>query len=458
MAYSTPSTYSRAYSFNGYSTSNPTDPQIGSNIDNEMDDIAAAFNKTVNNLIEIQRSDGKLANLSVHNNAFDQSALQLIANKFTARGAWAATTAYAIGDMVSFGGNTYVTLEAHTSSASFTTDSAKWLVLANGDVSTDAATVEYLSGDGSTKSFTTATSYMSANNVQIFVEGDLTRPLYDYTLSGTALAFTATYTAPASGTNNIVLWGVSSTVASILSSATAAAASEAAAAASATAAATSATNAASSETAAATSATASASSATASAGSSTTSATEAANAATSATNSATSATASAASATAAASDAALATASEAAAGVSATAASGSASSASTSATNAATSATNAATSETSAAASLDEFTDLYLGTKSSNPSLDNDGDPLVQGALHYNSTDGVMKVYNGSTWLALSVDTDVKASVSANDTNPSYLFTKIEAGDAVTITETNDGSDERVRISSDAIAMSIALG
>ena len=42
-------------------------------------------------------------------------------------------------------------------------------------------------------------------------------------------------------------------------------------------------------------------------------------------------------------------------------------------TNAATSASNASTSETNAAASYDSFDDRYLGTKSSDPTLDKDG-------------------------------------------------------------------------------------
>ena len=75
-----------------------------------------------------------------------------------------------------------------------------------------------------------------------------------------------------------------------------------------------------------------------------------------------------------------------------------ASEASTSASNAATSATAAATSATNAAASYDSFDDRYLGTKSSDPTVDNDGDALVAGALYFNTTSNAMKVYTGSAW------------------------------------------------------------
>lgn len=84
----------------------------------------------------------------------------------------------------------------------------------------------------------------------------------------------------------------------------------------------------------------------------------------------------------------------------AAASSASASAAATSESNAATSETNAASSASSAATSLDDFTDLYLGSKSSDPTLDNDGDALQDGALYWNTTNDVLMVYDlgGTTW------------------------------------------------------------
>jgi hypothetical protein len=72
--------------------------------------------------------------------------------------------------------------------------------------------------------------------------------------------------------------------------------------------------------------------------------------------------------------------------------------ASTSATNAANSATSAATSATNAAASYDSFDDRYLGPKASAPTLDNDGNALLTGALYFNTSSNTMKVWNGSSW------------------------------------------------------------
>ena len=89
--------------------------------------------------------------------------------------------------------------------------------------------------------------------------------------------------------------------------------------------------------------------------------------------------------------------------------------AATSATNAATSETNAATSATNAASSYDQFDDRYLGSKSSAPTVDNDGDALITGALYFNSTSNIMYVYGGSGWQA--------AGSSVNGTSERNTYT-----------------------------------
>jgi hypothetical protein len=125
---------------------------------------------------------------------------------------------------------------------------------------------------------------------------------------------------------------------------------------------------------------------------------DAVSAATSATTATTKATAAASSATAAASSASTAS-------TQASNASTSASTASTQATNAANSATAAASSASSAATALDNFDDIFLGAKSSDPSVDNDGDALTAGDLYFNTSSNVLKVYNGSSWQTVSTFT-----------------------------------------------------
>jgi hypothetical protein len=147
-------------------------------------------------------------------------------------------------------------------------------------------------------------------------------------------------------------------------------------------------------------------------GSATDAATSAAAAASSASNAATSASDASTSAGVAGLNATSASDSASAAATSASNAATSASSASTSATAAATSATNAATSATNAAASYDAFDDRYLGSKSSAPSVDNDGDALVTGALYFNTTNNAMYVYDGSSWTEAYTGTVVAKTSS----------------------------------------------
>lgn len=53
----------------------------------------------------------------------------------------------------------------------------------------------------------------------------------------------------------------------------------------------------------------------------------------------------------------------------------------------------------SALAAYDNFDDRYLGQKTSNPTVDNDGDALVAGALYFNTVDNAMRVYTGTVWV-----------------------------------------------------------
>jgi len=103
------------------------------------------------------------------------------------------------------------------------------------------------------------------------------------------------------------------------------------------------------------------------------------------------------------------------------AASTSASAASTSASNASTSASNAASAQTAAEAArdatltaYDNFDDRYLGAKSSDPSVDNDGNALVAGTLYFNTVSEAMKLYTGSAWVIAYVSGGSYLAVANN--------------------------------------------
>ena len=103
----------------------------------------------------------------------------------------------------------------------------------------------------------------------------------------------------------------------------------------------------------------------------------------------------------------------------------SATASSNSATAAASSATAAAGSAAAAEATFDNFDDSYLGAKSSNPSVDNDGNALTDGALYFDTTNDVMKVYNlaSTTWLQLTPTVTNQNNINAVNANSSNINT-----------------------------------
>lgn len=156
-------------------------------------------------------------------------------------------------------------------------------------------------------------------------------------------------------------------------------------------------------------------------GSATEAAASASEAATSASNAANSASSASTSETNTAASEGNAASSAAAAAASASAASSSASSASSSASAAATSAASASTSASSAESAWDSLDDRYLGAKASDPTTDNDGNTLLTGAMYFDSTNNVTKVYNGTDWQAASssiegIKSDFQYTATASQT------------------------------------------
>lgn len=219
-----------------------------------------------------------------------------------------------------------------------------------------------------------------------------------------------------------------------------------------------ATNAQNAATAAAASESAAASSASAASASASNAATSASQAATSATNAANSASAAAASQTAAASSESSAAASAATAttqagiattkageaAASASAAATSASQAATSATNAANSASAAATSAANAEAAWDALDDRYLGAKTADPTVDNDGNPLQTGALYWSTSTKRLRVYTGSTWqntadIATSI---LSTQISDSTTVGRAVLTAVDAAAARTAIGAGTGNGD----------------
>jgi hypothetical protein len=77
---------------------------------------------------------------------------------------------------------------------------------------------------------------------------------------------------------------------------------------------------------------------------------------------------------------------------------------------------SSAASAAAAAASADAFDDVYLGSKSSDPTTDNDGDPLAAGMLYYNSVSNIMRIYSGSAWENVAVSASGFATLTGVET------------------------------------------
>jgi hypothetical protein len=90
------------------------------------------------------------------------------------------------------------------------------------------------------------------------------------------------------------------------------------------------------------------------------------------------------------------------------------------------SATAAAASAAAAATTYDNFDDRYLGSKSTAPTLDNDGDALIEGAIYWNSSTNAMYAWTGSEWGSISSTADI------------YRFRFTASGGETSISGTDD--------------------
>jgi hypothetical protein len=308
----------------------------------------------------------------------------------TYQGNWSAGTTYAARDIVkdSSNNNIYLCNTGHTSSGttplSSNADIAKWDLIVDAASATASASAAATSATNAANSATASANSASA--------------------AGTSASNAATSESNAS------------------TSATNAANS-----------ATSASNSATTATTQATAASGSATSAASSASTATTQATNAANSATSASGSASTATTQAGIATTQASNASTSASNSA---TSESNAASSASTATTQATNASNSASAAAASAAAAAASADNFDDTYLGAKASDPSTDNDGDPLTAGDLYFNTVSSTLQVYSGSAWQTAAISSTGFVTLTGVETLTNKTLTSPKINEAVEVTAT----------------------
>jgi hypothetical protein len=129
------------------------------------------------------------------------------------------------------------------------------------------------------------------------------------------------------------------------------------------------------------------------------------------------------------------------AAASAAAAASSASAAAASASSASGSATAAAGSATSAASSYTTFNNQYLGSKSSDPTVNNSGGALVEGNLYWNSTSNEMRVYDGAAWITAYLPASGYAQLGATNTfTANQIISVNTSSDALSITQVGSGN------------------
>jgi hypothetical protein len=110
-------------------------------------------------------------------------------------------------------------------------------------------------------------------------------------------------------------------------------------------------------------------------------------------------------------------------------------------------ASSTATDRAAVSALYDTFDDRYLGNKTEDPTLDNDGNALLTGAVYFNTSVNHTRYYNGSTWedpeqtvtsAALSASTSASNALTSENNSATFA--------------TNSGNSESSALASKNIA------
>jgi hypothetical protein len=112
---------------------------------------------------------------------------------------------------------------------------------------------------------------------------------------------------------------------------------------------------------------------------------------------------------------------------------------------------SSAASAAAAAASADAFDDVYLGSKSSDPTTDNDGDPLAAGMLYYNTVSNLMRIYSGSAWENVAVSTAGFTTLTGVETLTNKTLTAPKIANGGFVADAN--GNEQIKFTTTASAV-----
>jgi len=133
MAQPTPFTRSADYTDDAANAAGGRTTVDASKLDAEFDALVTTLSGVLTNLALNQRDDGEIRDGRVKIHTLGADVLSLLTTLgITVRGAWLTATAYAVKDIVTEDGATYICAEAHTS-GTFSTDltAVKWVLIAN---------------------------------------------------------------------------------------------------------------------------------------------------------------------------------------------------------------------------------------------------------------------------------------------------------------------------------------
>jgi len=97
----------------------------------------------------------------------------------------------------------------------------------------------------------------------------------------------------------------------------------------------------------------------------------------------------------------------------------------------------------------DEFDDRWLGVKASDPTIDNDGYPLIEGALYWNNTTSELRIYAPTLggWVVGTISAEVLAAVEKVQDSLPVITAVADDMSNVNVVATNIGSVNSVSTS-----------